>query len=199
MRMIETTVPGAYRIEPTVLSDERGTFYEGFRTAELERVTGRPFRPEQVNYSTSRRNTLRGIHSVTVPPGQAKLVTCVRGAARDIVVDLRAGSPTFGRHDTTVLDAVAGRSVYVPEGVGHGFLTITDDTCICYVLSTAHVPGTQIDIDPLDPGLALPWGFTEPPLMSPKDAGARSVAESLDAGLLMPWPDRKPLVRSPHP
>jgi len=187
MHITETAVPGAYLLTPTVLTDERGAFHEAVRTAELERVTGQPFRPEQVNYSTSRRNTLRGIHSVTVPPGQAKLVTCVRGAVRDVVVDLRPGSPAFLRHDCNLLDPVTARSVYVPEGVGHGFLTLTDDTCVCYVLSTAHVPGTQIDIDPLDPDLALPWQFTDPPLMSPKDAAARSVAESLDAGLLMPW------------
>lgn len=187
MRVTETAVPGAYLVSADRITDERGSFHEAVRTAELETAIGRPFRPQQINYSTSRRNTLRGIHSVTVPPGQAKFVTCVRGAARDIVVDLRVGSPTFGHHDCTLLDAATARSVYVPEGVGHGFLTLTDDTCISYVLSTAHVPGTQIDIDPLDPVLALPWNFTEPPLMSPKDAAARSVAETLAAGLLMPW------------
>jgi NDP-hexose 3,5-(Or5-) epimerase len=190
VRVTETAVPGAYVIVPEPIGDERGSFHEALRTPELAAVTGEPFRPQQINYSTSRRNTLRGIHSVTVPPGQAKFVTCVRGAARDFVVDLRVGSPTFGRYDCTLLDTVTARSVYVPEGVGHGFLTLTDDTCICYVLSTTHEPGTQVDIDPLDPDLALPWGFTEPPLMSPKDAVARSVAETVDAGLLMPWRPR---------
>ncbi len=195
MRVTETEVPGAYLITPEQLTDERGSFHEALRTVELEEVTGEPFRPQQINYSTSRRNTLRGIHSVTVPPGQAKLVTCVRGAARDIVVDLRVNSPTFGHFDGTVLDTITARSVYVPEGVGHGFLTLTDDTCICYVLSSAHVPGTQVDINPLDPDLALPWNFTEPPLMSHKDTTARSLTETLDAGLLMAWAAVPPAVR----
>ncbi|MFP8887435.1 MULTISPECIES: dTDP-4-dehydrorhamnose 3,5-epimerase family protein [Streptomyces] len=184
MRVEETAVPGSYVVTPEQLHDRRGNFYEGLRTDLLEEVLGHPFTPRQINYSTSRRNTLRGIHGVARPPGQAKYVTCVRGALRDIVVDLRVGSPTFGRYSVRELDAASGRAVYVPEGVGHGFLALTDDTCICYVLSSTYVPGTQIDINPLDPDLALPWGFTEPPLLSDKDAEAPSVAQALSAGLL---------------
>jgi NDP-hexose 3,5-(Or5-) epimerase len=190
VRIDELDVPGTFTVTPNQISDDRGTFYESLRTDEFERVTGRSFEPRQINYSVSRRNTLRGIHSVTVPPGQAKFVTCVRGALRDFVVDLRVGSPTFGRSASNVLDAGSGVSVYVPEGVGHGFLTLTDDATICYVLSSVYVPGTQIDIDPLDPDLALPWGYTQPPLMSPKDAGARSLKDTAAAGLLAEWPEK---------
>ncbi|MFI0990186.1 dTDP-4-dehydrorhamnose 3,5-epimerase family protein [Streptomyces exfoliatus] len=199
MRTAETAVPGAYVITPDHLTDERGSFHEALRASVLDKVLGRPFVPRQINYSTSRRNTLRGIHGVTIPPGQAKYVTCVRGAARDIVVDLRVGSPAFGRHQTTLLDAASGRAVYVPEGVGHGFLTLTDDTCICYVLSSEHVPGTQIDINPLDPDLALPWGFSEPPLMSPKDAHASGVETARRAGLLASWQDATGGAPPPQP
>jgi NDP-hexose 3,5-(Or5-) epimerase len=187
MDVVETRVPGAFVFTPRQLRDERGAFFEAFRGDLVEEVTGRPFRPEQINYSVSRRNTLRGIHGVSVPPGQVKYVTCVRGALRDIVVDLRVGSPTFGFHHVTELDAASGRCVYVPEGVGHGFLTLTDDASICYVVSTRYVPGTQIDIDPVDPDLALPWGFTEPPLISEKDAQAQGLREALAAGLLADW------------
>lgn len=186
MRITETKVPGAYRIAPDPITDRRGNFYEGLRTDLLEQATGRPFAPRQINYSVSRRNTLRGIHSVTIPPGQAKFVTCVRGALRDIIVDLRVGSPTFGVYDTNVLDADSGLSVLVPEGVGHGFLTLTDDACICYVLSNEHVPGTQVDINPFDPDLALPWGADEP-LLSEKDARAPTAAEAAASGLLSTW------------
>ncbi|PWI43774.1 dTDP-4-dehydrorhamnose 3,5-epimerase family protein [Streptomyces sp. ICBB 8177] len=189
MHFAELEVPGTYVVTPDQIVDDRGTFYESMRTDEFERVLGHAFEPRQINYSVSRRNTLRGIHSVTNPPGQAKFVTCVRGTLRDFVVDLRVGSPTFGRYASNVLDAESGRSVYVPEGVGHGFITLTDDACICYVLSSTFVPGTQIDIDPLDPDLALPWGYTEQPLMSPKDEKAQSLKEVMDAGLLMRWED----------
>ncbi|MFD9904236.1 dTDP-4-dehydrorhamnose 3,5-epimerase family protein [Streptomyces sp. NPDC059063] len=189
MDVIETRVPGAFVFTPKQIRDERGSFFEALRCDEVEAVTGRPFRPAQINYSVSRRNTLRGIHGVAVPPGQAKYVTCVRGALRDIVVDLRVGSPAFGEHHVTEMDAESGRCVFVPEGVGHGFLTLTDDACICYVVSTRYVPGTQIDINPLDPDLALPWGTTEPPLMSEKDARAQGMCEALVAGVLASWRD----------
>ncbi|MFI8404593.1 dTDP-4-dehydrorhamnose 3,5-epimerase [Streptomyces sp. SID5770] len=195
MHIADTAVPGAYVVTPESHTDERGDFFEGLRTDHLEAATGHPFVPRQINYSTSRRNTLRGIHGVAIPPGQAKYVTCVRGALRDIVVDLRVGSPTFGAYATHELDAASGRAVYVPEGVGHGFLTLTDDTCICYVLSSVYVPGTQIDINPLDAELALPWGFTEPPLMSRKDATAPGVREAAAAGLLASWQEA---VRDTH-
>ncbi|MFE9427173.1 dTDP-4-dehydrorhamnose 3,5-epimerase family protein [Kitasatospora sp. NPDC006697] len=191
MRITELAIPGCYLITPDQLVDDRGSFYESFRTDEFERATGQAFEPRQINHSVSRRNTLRGIHSVTIPPGQAKYVSCVRGTLRDFLVDLRLGSPTFGQSLSNLLDDASGCSVYVPEGVGHGFLTLTEGACICYVLSSTYLPGTQIDIDPLDPDLALDWGFTEPPLMSEKDAGARSLKETIAAGLLPEWSARR--------
>ncbi|MER6195724.1 dTDP-4-dehydrorhamnose 3,5-epimerase family protein [Streptomyces cyaneofuscatus] len=187
MHITETAVPGAYVFTPRPITDERGTFFESLRTDQLAAAIGRPFTVRQINYSVSRRNTLRGIHSVALPPGQAKYVTCVRGALRDIIVDLRIGSPAFGTHHTTHLEAGTGRALYIPEGVGHGFLALTDDTCVCYVLSSEHVPGTQIDINPLDPELALPWDFDEPPLISRKDTHAPGVSEARSAGLLATW------------
>lgn len=189
MRIEETAVPGAYVVTPEQLPDERGTFYEALRTDHLEQVLGHPFTPRQINHSTSRRGTLRGLHGVAVPPGQAKYVSCLRGKVRDVVVDLRVGSPTFGHHHVTELDATSGRAVYVPEGVGHGFLALTDDACVCYVLSSTYVPGTQIDINPFDPELALPWGCEGTPLLSPKDENAPSLAEAREAGMLATWQD----------
>ncbi|WP_244933111.1 dTDP-4-dehydrorhamnose 3,5-epimerase family protein [Micromonospora tulbaghiae] len=87
----------------------------------------------------------------------------------------------------TVLEADSGRSALVPEGAGHGFLALTDDACICYVVSTPYVPGTQFEVDALDPELALPWGLTEPPILSGKDATAPAVAEAASRGLLASW------------
>ncbi|MGW1975464.1 dTDP-4-dehydrorhamnose 3,5-epimerase family protein [Streptomyces sp. NPDC001889] len=187
MRIAATAIPGAYTVTPVLLPDERGSFHEGMRADRLQEVLGEPFVPRQISYSVSCRGTLRGIHTTAIPPGQAKYVTCVRGALRDIIVDLRVGSPAFGTHHVTELDAASGRSLYIPEGVGHGFLALTDDTCICYVMSTVYAPGTQIDINPLDPAMDLPWGCTEPPLVSPKDTAAPGLAETLAAGVLPDW------------
>ncbi|MFJ9432469.1 dTDP-4-dehydrorhamnose 3,5-epimerase family protein [Streptomyces sp. NPDC101490] len=190
-RVTPGRIPGVLTLEPHHLTDERGIFYEGLRTDALTDMTEQPFVPRQINYSVSRRGTLRGLHGVTIPPGQAKLVTCVRGAVRDVVVDLRLGSPEFGTYETTSLHGASGRAVYIPEGVVHGFLALTDDACVSYLLSTPHVPGTQIDIDPLDPDLAIAWTAGEPTdlrlLLSAKDRTAPGVREATAAGLLPHW------------
>jgi NDP-hexose 3,5-(Or5-) epimerase len=177
-------VPGAYRIEPEPLLDERGLFYELAKESTLLAGTGWELTIRQVNFSTSGRRTLRGIHGTTVPPGQAKLITCVRGRALDIAVDIRVGSPTFGQYDVTYQSPESGTAVYLPDGIGHAFLALTDDTCMCYLCSTEYIPGTMIEIDALDPDLALPWGLTEPPVRSAKDAVAPSLAEAAASGLL---------------
>ncbi|WP_405872865.1 MULTISPECIES: dTDP-4-dehydrorhamnose 3,5-epimerase family protein [unclassified Streptomyces] len=186
MRIEETAVPDAYRIMPRLLPDARGSFHESFRYDLLAAETGHSFLPRQVNYSASARNTVRGLHGVAIPPGQAKLVSCVRGVLLDVVVDVRIGSPTFGRHDCTVLDARGGRAVFVAEGLAHGFVALTDDTCISYLCSTEYVPGTQLDLRAFDPELELPWArwLTGEPLLSEKDANAPTVAEAAERGLL---------------
>ncbi|MEU5637187.1 dTDP-4-dehydrorhamnose 3,5-epimerase family protein [Streptomyces rishiriensis] len=184
MEINPLTVPGGFLLRPRPLHDSRGSFYESFKESEVAAVTGRRFTPRQVNYSVSRRGALRGIHSVLLPPGQAKIVTCHRGAVLDIVVDIRLGSPTFGVHHVTRLSEQEGTSVFVPEGLGHGFVALTDDACVGYLCSTAHVPGTQLDINPLDPELDLPWGTKGAPIMSAKDACAPTVAQAARAGLL---------------
>lgn len=184
MLITAMTVPGPYRIEPEPLTDERGLFFESVKRSTLLANTGWELTIRQVNFSVSRRNTLRGIHGTTVPPGQAKFVTCVRGRALDIAIDIRVGSPTFGQYDLTYQSPESGTSVYLPDGIGHAFLALTDDTCMCYLCSAEYVPGTMVDIDALDPALALPWGLTERPIRSAKDAAAPSLAEAAAAGLL---------------
>ncbi|WP_371833947.1 dTDP-4-dehydrorhamnose 3,5-epimerase family protein [Rhodococcoides yunnanense] len=189
MQIHKTDIPGAFVVVPEFIGDARGAFFESVRTDELSRLAGTEFQSRQLNYSVSKKNVIRGIHSVTIPPGQAKYVTCVRGELRDFLIDLRIGSPTFGHHIENILDAEGGRGLYIPPGVGHGFLTLRHDTCICYALSNEYVPGTQIDINPLDPDIALPWGFTEPPLISAKDANAPSLLETIAARRLSSWTD----------
>ncbi|MFJ9821247.1 dTDP-4-dehydrorhamnose 3,5-epimerase family protein [Streptomyces sp. NPDC101151] len=178
------TVPGAYRIEPEPLGDLRGHFFESVRRSSLLADTGFELNIRQVNFSVSKRNTLRGIHGTVVPPGQAKFITCVRGLALDIAVDLRVGSPTFGHHDITYQSPESGTAVYLPDGIGHAFLALADDTTMCYLCSAEYVPGTMIDVDALDPELALPWELREPPIRSAKDAAAPTLAEAAAAGLL---------------
>ncbi len=184
MKISAMTVPGAYRIEPEQHPDSRGHFFESVRGDQLLADTGWDLAVRQVNFSVSRRNTLRGIHGTTVPPGQAKFVTCVRGRALDIAVDIRVGSPTFGCFDLTYQSPESGVAVYLPDGIGHAFLALTDDTTMCYLCSTEYVPGTMIEIDALDSALALPWQLDGPPIRSAKDAAAPTLAAAAAAGLL---------------
>lgn len=192
MLISEMAVPGAYRVEPEPLSDRRGYFFESVKAGALLAATGWEFEVRQVNYSVSKRHTLRGIHGTRVPPGQAKFVTCVRGSALDIAVDIRVGSPTFGHFDVTYQSPETGTAVYLPDGIGHAFLALTDDTCMSYLCSQEYVPGTMIDVDALDPALALPWKLTESPIRSDKDAVAPTLAEAAAAGILPTYDQCRP-------
>ncbi|MEW1956740.1 dTDP-4-dehydrorhamnose 3,5-epimerase family protein [Kineococcus sp. NPDC059986] len=188
MEIEETAVRDAYRLRPHRLDDGRGWFGEVLRTDVLARGTGHAFRAEQVNCSVSRRGTLRGLHGVTSPPGQAKVVRCNRGRLFDVVVDVRPGSPTWGRVAGTVLEA-GGDAVFVAEGLAHGFLALDDDTEVMYLCSTTYVPGSQVDIDPFDETLAVPWPVLPdgPPVLSAKDAAAPSLAAVHAAGRLVEY------------
>lgn len=194
MRISPMAIPDAYRIEPEPLLDSRGHFYESVKNSALLDSTGRGLTVRQVNFSVSKRNTLRGIHGTTVPPGQAKFVTCVRGAALDIAVDIRVGSPTFGGYDITYQSPESGTAVYLPDGIGHAFLALADGTTMCYLCSNEYVPGTMIDIDALDPDLALPWELTGPPIRSAKDAAAPTLVQAATAGLLPTYEQCPPVT-----
>ncbi|MFE1174097.1 dTDP-4-dehydrorhamnose 3,5-epimerase family protein [Streptomyces sp. NPDC058773] len=178
------SLPNAYRITPVRHFDRRGLFYEAFRSTALTEAIGYPFEVAQFHYSLSRRNTLRGIHGTPLPPGQAKLVTCVRGEVLDVAVDLRLGSPTFGKYETTHQKAGTGTAVYLADGLGHAFLALTDDACVTFVCSEEYQHGTMLEINALDPDIGIPWNLGGPPVMSEKDAAAPTLAEAGEAGLL---------------
>jgi dTDP-4-dehydrorhamnose 3,5-epimerase len=176
-------IDGAWVLEPTIFPDERGAVHEWFRGAAFRETTGHDLALAQANCSVSRRGVLRGIHFAEVPPGQAKHVTCIRGAVLDVVVDIRVGSPTFGQWDSVQLDDETGRAVYVSEGLGHGFVALTDATVI-YLCSAPYTPEREHGVDPFDPALGIAWPSDVEPVLSPKDAAAPSLAEAQDRGLL---------------
>ena len=184
MEFRELAVAGAYEVTPRIHRDERGAFAEWYRFEPLEARIGHRLGLRQANLSVSRAGTVRGIHYADVPPGQAKYVTCVRGAIIDYVVDLRVGSPGFGTWDSVRLDDVDRRAVYLPEGLGHCFVALEDDTTVSYLVSEVYTPTAEHGIDPLDPevGLDFPEGLDL--LLSPKDTEAPSLAAALAAGAL---------------
>jgi len=177
-------IEGAWVLEPTIFPDERGAFLEWFRGAGFREATGHDLALAQANCSISRRGVLRGIHFADVPPGQAKYVTCVRGAVLDVVVDIRLGSPTFGRSELVRLDDEERRAVYLSEGLGHGFLALTDDATVVYLCSEPYAPAREHGVHPLDQQLGIAWPAGLDPILSPKDAAAPTLAEAEQQGLL---------------
>ncbi|WP_225825287.1 dTDP-4-dehydrorhamnose 3,5-epimerase [Streptomyces naphthomycinicus] len=177
-------IEGAWVHEPQIFDDARGSFHEWFRPDVLHASTGRSMSVAQANRSVSRRGVVRGIHYSAVPPGQAKYVTCVRGAVLDVVVDLRTGSPTFARWEAIVLDDRTPRSVFLAEGLGHGFAALTDDATVVYLCSTPYVPEREHGIDPFDGDLAIRWPTGTGTVLSERDRRAPSLAEAHERGLL---------------
>ncbi|MET8575389.1 dTDP-4-dehydrorhamnose 3,5-epimerase [Streptomyces sp. NPDC005012] len=178
------TIEGTWLLEPKVFPDDRGTFHEWFRGRELYEATGYRLPLAQANCSVSRRGVLRGVHFADVPPGQAKYVTCARGAVLDVMVDVRVGSPTFGQWESVRLDDESRRAVFLAEGIGHAFMALTDDATVLYLCSTGYSPGREHGVDPLDPELGIAWPDGIEPVLSDKDAAAPSLAEARAAGLL---------------
>ncbi|MEV8364451.1 dTDP-4-dehydrorhamnose 3-epimerase NovW [Streptomyces niveus] len=183
MRLRPLGIEGVWEITPKQRADPRGVFLDWYHVDRFAAAIGRPLRLAQANLSVSVRGVVRGIHFVDVPPGQAKYVTCVRGAVFDVVVDLRVGSPTYGCWESTRLDDVSRRAVYLSEGIGHGFCAISDEATLCYLSSGTYDPATEHGVHPLDPELAIDWP-TGTPLLSPRDQDALLLAEARDAGLL---------------
>jgi dTDP-4-dehydrorhamnose 3,5-epimerase len=189
----ELAIPGAWVFEPTVHGDDRGVFLECFRSDALAETVGHPLDLRQANWSTSKAGVVRGVHFADIPPGQAKYVMCLRGAIMDVVVDIRTGSPTFGRWDSARLDEENRRAVYVAEGLGHAFMALADDTAVVYLCSAAYNPGREHGINPLDPDVGIRWPATDgqgralTPALSPKDAAAPSLAQAAADGVLPSW------------
>jgi 5-epimerase len=187
VKYTELSIAGAWLFEPSVFPDARGSFCAPFQAGPFREALGFDLPVAQVNSSVSARGVLRGLHYADTPPGQAKYLYCSRGAVLDVVVDLRVGSPTFGACETAELDATSMRAVYLAEGLGHAFLSLTDDTVVTYLCSTPYTPSAEHGIDPLDADLALPWPSGIEPVLSDKDAAAPGFARARDDGLLPEW------------
>jgi dTDP-4-dehydrorhamnose 3,5-epimerase len=179
----QLSIAGAWEIVPVQHGDARGRFLEWYRSDLFAAEVGRPLPSAQANISVSARDVVRGVHFAQVPDGQAKYITCVRGAVLDVVVDIRVGSPTFGRWESLRLDDVDRRSVFLGEGLGHGFRALTDDATMVYVCSTPYNPEREHAIHPLDPALGIDWQVDEP-VLSARDATAPTLARAAADGLL---------------
>jgi len=178
------SIAGSFEITPRQFPDDRGVFLESFRGDRLAEVIGHRLDIIQTNVSVSSRGTVRGVHFADVPPSQAKYVTALSGSFIDFVIDIRVGSPTFGEWDSTVLDTLDRRSIYLAEGLGHAICSLEDDSTVMYLCSTTYDPAREHGIDPLDPelGLTMPEGIT--PVLSARDAVTPSLSQAAAQGLL---------------
>ncbi|BBY79920.1 dTDP-4-dehydrorhamnose 3,5-epimerase [Mycolicibacterium pulveris] len=188
MKARELAVPGAWEITPRIHADARGAFFEWFTDAGFRDFSGHRLDLRQANCSISSSGVLRGLHFAQVPPSQAKYVTCVRGTVFDVVVDIRVGSPTFGRWDAVQLDDRDRRTIYLSEGLGHAFLALEDDSTVMYLCSAPYDPQREHTVNPLDPALGIEWPRLDgDPILSDRDCQAPTLAEAAAAGLLPTW------------
>ncbi len=174
---------------PVMHADERGSFTESYRRDALERATGRTFPLEQMNTSVSERGVFRGIHYAIVPPGQAKYVSVLSGSIIDYVVDLRVGSPTFAVWDSVALDDRDRRSLFIPEGVGHAFLSTDDRAVVSYAVSDIYRPDREFSVSLRghEIGEHAAAHSAVPLRLSQRDEEAPTIAEARAAGRLPDW------------
>lgn len=196
MGVRELEIPGAWEITPTIHGDPRGMFFEWLTDRAFTEFAGHHLDVRQANCSVSSAGVLRGLHFAQLPPSQAKYVTCAAGSVFDVVVDIRVGSPTFGRWDATVLDDRDRRTIYISEGLAHGFLALQDNSTVMYLCSAEYNPQREHTICATDPALAIDWPLVDgaTPTLSDRDAVAPSFEEVRAAGLLPTWEETQSFI-----
>jgi dTDP-4-dehydrorhamnose 3,5-epimerase len=186
MKLLPTSLPGVVLIEPTVFSDDRGWFFESFNearfSAALEDI-GLPVPRQfvQDNHSCSKAGVLRGLHFQRPPHAQGKLVRVVQGAAFDVAIDIRRGSPSFGQWVGAELTADNKRQLWIPEGFAHGFVALEDNTHFLYKTTDVYAKDCEGSVAWNDPAIGIRWpmpaGVTAP-LIAAKDAAAPVLAQA---------------------
>ena len=169
MQFHDTPIAGAFLIEWTPIPDDRGSFAVGFSREAFE-ARGLNARVAQINFShNTTKGTLRGMHFQVAPFAEAKVVRCLRGAAFDVIVDLRPESPTYCRWHGVELTPANGLAVYLPEGVAHGFQTLMDDTEIMYTVSAPYTPTHYRGVRWDDRAFRIDWPATPARTMHERD------------------------------
>jgi dTDP-4-dehydrorhamnose 3,5-epimerase len=181
MKVIETDLPGVLLIEPRVFGDARGWFFESWQHERYAEVgIAGPF--VQDNQAYSKRGILRGLH-IQNPHGQGKLVQVMHGEVFDVAVDVRRGSPGFGRWIGIALDSETKRQLWVPAGFLHGYLVTSDEALFAYKCTDYYHPETQFSVRWDDPDIGIEWPADGAPLLSPQDRDA-PLLRDIDASRL---------------
>jgi len=171
MKATPTAIPDVLLLEPRVFGDSRGFFFESFNQKTFNALTGQDVQFVQDNHSRSAKGVLRGLHFQLQQP-QGKLVRVVRGAVFDVAVDIRHGSPTFGRWVGEELSEENQRQMWIPPGLAHGFLVTSDSADFVYKTTNYYNPAAERSIRWDDPTLAIEWPLNGQPTVSDKDKAA---------------------------
>lgn len=171
MNVIPTTIPDVLILEPKIFGDSRGFFFESFNEKVFRDATGVAAHFVQDNHSRSARGVLRGLHYQIEQP-QGKLVRCTQGEVFDVAVDIRPSSPTFGKWVGAILSEENKRQLWIPAGLAHGFLVLSDSADFLYKTTEYYAPQHERAILWSDPDLAIAWPLAGVPLLSAKDGMA---------------------------
>ena len=179
MKYIQTEIAGLWIIEPKVLSDSRGYFMESFKQEVFNQNVGKVVFIQE-NESGSSRGVLRGLHYQLAPYSQAKLVRVIEGTVLDVAVDLRKGSPTFGKYMAVELSGQNKRQFYIPQGFAHGFHVLSERAVFTYKVDNPYMPSHERSLRFDDPQIGIDWQITDPEnvILSEKDKNAPLLAEA---------------------
>jgi dTDP-4-dehydrorhamnose 3,5-epimerase len=194
MQIRQLDIAGAWEITPQLHADTRGLFFEWLTDRGFTSFAGHRLDVRQANCSVSAAGVLRGLHFAQLPPSQAKYVTCLSGSVFDVVVDIRVGSPTFGKWDSVLLDDRGRRSVYLSEGLAHGFIALQDNSTVMYLCSAEYNPQREHTVAATDPALAIDWPTKHKLVLSDRDAAAPTLEELHATGLLPSWDETQAFI-----
>ena len=195
MKTTPLSIDGSWKIDFQRFDDNRGFFYESFKEENFKTHIGRSFKIKQTNTSSSSKGSVRGIHFAMLPPSQAKLVQCQRGSIRDYVIDIRVGSPTFGKFEVVELGENSASAVFIEEGLAHAFVALENHTVVTYYVSEKYNPEREKGINPFDKTLNVKWPDIEL-ILSEKDKQAISLEEAKNQGFLPTFDECKKFIKS---
>jgi len=178
MKATPLSIDGSWKIEFQRFDDNRGFFYESFKEEDFKIHIGRDFKIKQTNTSSSSKGSVRGIHFAMVPPSQAKLVQCQRGSIKDYVIDIRVGSPTFGKFQEVELSESSASAVFIEEGLAHAFVALENHTVVTYYV-TLNIKWPELEL-----------------VLSEKDKEAITLEKSKAQGLLPNYDECKKFIKS---
>ncbi|MDH6354458.1 dTDP-4-dehydrorhamnose 3,5-epimerase [Dysgonomonas sp. PH5-45] len=177
MKFTEQEIKGVWVIEPRVFNDDRGYFMEAFKQKDFEENVGK-INFIQDNESKSTKGVLRGLHIQKGEYSQAKLVRVLKGRVLDVAVDVRKGSPTYGRHVAVELSEENKKQLFIPRGFAHGFAVLSDEAVFLYKVDNAYAPQSEVTIMWNDPAIGIDWGVKiEDMILSEKDKEGKSLSE----------------------